>query len=378
MSRPGTAAARLTARARPGIKTSSVRRVHDQGPGELASLPAGPRPRAGCLRYDQHAVYLGQPVANQQCPRAPGSSTPATISLQGGRLRLIKRQRRRRVLAQAIPWTSARRSGPSPRSAGSVTRDAQDQQLSTLAARGSGGLGHRDLHRGAAAGCCPSSAACCWRAPARAGQLRRRAAATVRPMTRSAAVLATGTGQHRAGPARRGDPAHRLGRRRRCDPAHHAPRPAPAPPGPHRARRHRHARKHPGSRHNGQPAQGPLSNQGRKHGASHHRAGKHKSISTRPASTRARKHRARKHRARKHPPTAITLASTSGPGTAPIPRNPRLRQGLRGFDSCTTPSLSAMRAWRRTVLSATAVYIGGVEAGCASPQPQRRGLGSGP
>jgi hypothetical protein len=45
---------------------------------------------------------------------------------------------------------------------------------------------------------------------------------------------------------------------------------------------------------------------------------------------------------------------------------PRLRQGLRGFDSCTTPSLAAMRAWRRT-FSATAVYIGGVEAGCASP-----------
>ncbi|MGI8449742.1 MAG: DUF1906 domain-containing protein, partial [Streptosporangiaceae bacterium] len=39
---------------------------------------------------------------------------------------------------------------------------------------------------------------------------------------------------------------------------------------------------------------------------------------------------------------------------------------LRGFDSCTTPSLSAMRAWRRT-FSATAVYIGGAEAGCASP-----------
>jgi hypothetical protein len=37
-----------------------------------------------------------------------------------------------------------------------------------------------------------------------------------------------------------------------------------------------------------------------------------------------------------------------------------------GFDSCTTPSLGAMRAWRRA-FSAMGVYIGGVEAGCASP-----------
>ena len=47
------------------------------------------------------------------------------------------------------------------------------------------------------------------------------------------------------------------------------------------------------------------------------------------------------------------------------PRTPRLRVARHGFDSCTTPSLAAMRAWRRA-FSAMAVYIGGVEAGCAS------------
>ena len=68
------------------------------------------------------------------------------------------------------------------------------------------------------------------------------------------------------------------------------------------------------------------------------------------------KHGARHHRARHH-----------GRGKHQAhPRTPRPRVARHGFDSCTTPSLAAMRAWRRA-FSAMAVYIGGVEAGCASP-----------
>ena len=123
------------------------------------------------------------------------------------------------------------------------------------------------------------------------------------------------------------------GRGRRGDPAHHAPRPAPAPPGPPRPAAP------PGPQAPGSATTTPAKHHSRKHRASHHRARR----TSRPQAP-GREHR--RHRAH--------------------PRIPRLRQGLRGFDSCTTPSLSAMRAWRRT-FSATAVYIGGVEAGCASP-----------
>ncbi len=105
------------------------------------------------------------------------------------------------------------------------------------------------------------------------------------------------------------------------------------------------------------------------HGRRHRQASKHHS-----AKHHSAKHRARKHTSRKHSgPPGITPAGITPAGITPArhrrrarPRTPRLRQGQHGFDSCTTPSVAAMQAWRRA-FSAMAVYIGGVEAGCASP-----------
>jgi Domain of unknown function (DUF1906) len=79
----------------------------------------------------------------------------------------------------------------------------------------------------------------------------------------------------------------------------------------------------------------------------------------------ARQHHSRKHRARNH--GAHHRARRHGRGKHRAhPRTPRPRVARHGFDSCTTPSLAAMQAWHRA-FSAVAVYIGGVEAGCASP-----------
>ncbi|WP_406411914.1 DUF1906 domain-containing protein [Streptomyces halstedii] len=39
----------------------------------------------------------------------------------------------------------------------------------------------------------------------------------------------------------------------------------------------------------------------------------------------------------------------------------------RAFDTCTAPSLSAMKAWRTGFYGAAAVYIGGKNRGCAQP-----------
>ncbi len=121
----------------------------------------------------------------------------------------------------------------------------------------------------------------------------------------------------------------------------------------HRGRRHRQARKHRGSKHRGSKhqSQQATARQHSKRQARQHRARQHRARHHRARQHRARQHRARHHRARRH---------------RGHPRTHRLRVAQHGFDSCTTPSLAAMRAWRRT-FSAMAVYIGGVEAGCASP-----------
>ncbi|MER5465513.1 glycoside hydrolase domain-containing protein [Streptomyces sp. NPDC002668] len=56
--------------------------------------------------------------------------------------------------------------------------------------------------------------------------------------------------------------------------------------------------------------------------------------------------------------------------TAPTPKlpAPSLYAG-RAFDTCTAPSLSAMKAWKSSnFYGAAAVYIGGKNRGCAQPQ----------
>ena len=394
MSRPGTAVERLTALAgRPGFKT--VRYA-----GYTIRVPATwpvyrlDRDPGRCVRYDQHAVYLGQPGANQQCPAHLVGHT-ATISIEA-----------------AAPGSGGSGSGgpgagspvdvgPAigtvPQVGGSVTRNAQDQQLSTsladpgLSVTGTytGGGGRvlsiiRSLRR-AATGAAQASKA--QPSAAQAGAALGRSRGQV--MTRWAAALATGTGPTGPSPRAAVTPrtASAAGAAVTLRTTHPGQRRHPRA---HRARRHRQARKHPGSRYktsrhktsrhetsrhrragtdractstsrhktsrHKSSRHRAAKHHSRKHGASHHRARRHAASKHKARRHKARKHRARGPHARKHQRARHRAH----------PRIPRLRQGLRGFDSCTTPSLSAMRAWRRT-FSATAVYIGGVEAGCASP-----------
>ncbi|MGO9219343.1 MAG: hypothetical protein ACLP5E_16505, partial [Streptosporangiaceae bacterium] len=81
MPGPGTAAVRLTAQAsQPGFKV--VRYA-----GYTIRVPASwpvyrlDRDPSRCVRYDRHAVYLGRPGPNEQCPAHLVGRT-ATISIQ--------------------------------------------------------------------------------------------------------------------------------------------------------------------------------------------------------------------------------------------------------------------------------------------------------
>ena len=393
MSRPGTAAARLTALAgRPGSKT--VRYA-----GYTIRVPASwpvyrlDRDPGRCVRYDQHAVYLGQPGANQQCPAHLVGHT-ATISIEaaapgsggsgsGGPGSGSPGSGSPVVVGPAI--------GTVPQVGGSVTRNAQDQQLRTSLA--DPGVSVTGTYTGDG-GRMLSILRSLRRAATGAAQAGRRTSAAPgrspgQVMTRWAAALATGTGP--AVPSPRAAVTLRTTSAAGAAVTLHTTRPGQhRHPRAHRARRHRQARKHPGSRHKTSrhktsrhktsrhktsrhktSRHRAAKHHSRKHRASHHRArkhaaGKHQARKHQARKHQARKHQARKHRAAKHRAHGHHARKHRRARHRGHPRIPRLREGLRGFDSCTTPSLPAMRAWRRT-FSATAVYIGGVEAGCASP-----------
>jgi Domain of unknown function (DUF1906) len=264
-----------------------------------------------CVRYDRHAVYLGQPGANQECPAHLVGRT-ATISIQA------TGSTPGPASGVADPVGTGAAIGTLPQVGGSLTRDAQDQEMGTsLADPGVSvtgtytGGGHgvlailRSLRRGDGH---------LTRAGAAPGRIRVMKGPTAALLSAPLSAAPQGTvTAPRAAATSHASPATRSGH-----------------PHPHQGRHHRRAHKHRAHKH-----------RAHKHRAHKHRAHKH----------RARKHRARKHRARKH---------------RAHPRTPRLRVARHGFDSCTTPSLAAMRAWRRA-FSAVGVYIGGVEAGCASP-----------
>jgi hypothetical protein len=62
--------------------------------------------------------------------------------------------------------------------------------------------------------------------------------------------------------------------------------------------------------------------------------------------------------------SATTLGPPLSPPLGPAPPPVTLPRGpLAGFDTCTAPSLQAMRVWRAR-FAATAIYIGGEEAAC--------------
>ena len=282
-----------------------------------------------CVRYDRHAVYLGQPGANQQCPAHLVGRT-ATISIQAAGSTPGP------ASGVADPVGTGAAVGTLPQVGGSVSRDAQDQEMGTSLAdpgvsvtgtyTGGGrgvlailrslrrGDGHL-THVGAAPGrarVMKGSTAALLSAPLSALPLSATPQGTV-TVPRAAATL------HASSAARPGHP--------------HTHKAAP-PPGPQAPRPQAPGRTAQRSRHRptstGPTSTGPTS--------------------TAPTSTA---------------PATTAPATTRGKHRA-HPRTPRLRVARHGFDSCTTPSVAAMRAWRRA-FSAMGVYIGGVEAGCASP-----------
>jgi hypothetical protein len=314
-------AARLTAQdSRPGLKV--VRFA-----GYTIRVPANwpvyrlDRDPSQCVRYDRHAVYLGQPGANQQCPAHLVGRT-ATISIQATSAGRASPGSGSTGTAPGGPVTIGPAIGTVPQVSGSVTRDAENQRLRTSLA--DPGVSVTGTYTGDSRGVLSII-----RSLRRAGA--HLTGASVEPgrgraqvMTRSAATLRT------AHPAQ-----HRHSRA-------------------HRGRRHHQAAKHPSSKH-------PSS----KHKTSKHKTSKHKTSKHRGSKLRASKLRASKHHSTKHKPR-LHHARKYKRGRRAHPRTPGPRQALRGFDSCTTPSVAAMRAWRSS-FSAMAVYIGGVEAGCASP-----------
>jgi hypothetical protein len=359
-SRP--AALHLTAQAsRPGFKVVRFAGYTIRVP---ASWPVYrlDRDPSRCVRYDRHAVYLGQPGANQQCP-AHLVGHAATISIQAAGSASGP------ASAVADPAAAGVAIGTLPQVGGSVTRNAQDQQMGiSLADPGVAVSGTytgggravlailRSLRRGGGH---------LARTGAEPGRGRVTKASTAALLSAPLAALpqsTTVTGS-RALTTPRAAPASRRGH-----------------PHPHKGRRHRQARKHRGSKHRGSKHKRSRPKAGKRHARKHrahrhrahkrrahkrrghtHRSHKHRARKHRGNSHRARKHRSRKHRSRKH----RSRKHRSHRHRA-HPRTPHLRVARHGFDSCTTPSLAAMRAWHRA-FSAMGVYIGGVEAGCASP-----------
>ncbi|XRQ03440.1 DUF1906 domain-containing protein [Actinomadura welshii] len=67
---------------------------------------------------------------------------------------------------------------------------------------------------------------------------------------------------------------------------------------------------------------------------------------------------------------APSAASPDGAGAAAGERDKRWVKG-KGFDTCTAPSLAAMKAWRPS-FKVTNIYIGGAARGCAQPNLTER------
>jgi hypothetical protein len=220
--------------------------------------------------------------------------------------------------------------GTVPQVGAAVTRDAQDQEM--RASLADPGVSVTGTYAGDTGGVLSIL-----RSLRRAGGARPPSSTAARTTARTAAraTASTGAGSGHAQVMTRSAAALRTTRSAQ----HRHPR-------AHHGRRHRQASKHPGRRHH--PAR--------------HRAARHRARQHHPARHRARQHHGRQHHGRNHGRHRHRHRHRH----RARPRTPRLRQGLHGFDSCTTPSVAAMQAWRRT-FSAMAVYIGGVEAGCASP-----------
>ena len=200
-----------------------------------------------------------------------------------------------RPSAWPIPWGPGPRSGTLPQVGGSVSRDAQDQEMGTSLADPAR-IGHRDLHRGRPQGAGHPAQ------PAAGGQPPHPRGRCAGPRPRDegfhggplsaplSALPLSATPRGTVTVPRAAATLHASSRRPARPPAH-AQRPSP-PPGPQdRAHKHR----------------------AHKHRAHKHRAHKH----------RAHKHRAHKHRAHKHRKTEAAQGPQAQGPQAPRPPPPR-------------------------------------------------------
>ncbi len=118
----GAAAVHLTAQAsRPGFKVVRFAGYTIRVPASWPVYRLARDPRR-CVRYDRHAVYLGQPGVNQVCPAHLVGRT-ATISIQAASPTPGP------ASGVADPVGTGAAVGTLPQVGGSVTRDAQDQEL---------------------------------------------------------------------------------------------------------------------------------------------------------------------------------------------------------------------------------------------------------
>jgi hypothetical protein len=229
-----------------------------------------------CVRYDRHAVYLGQPGPDQLCPahlvgrvdtisvRADGSPAPPGPAAAW-----------RQAPAAFAPGRGLRQAG------GQVLQDAQDHQVMATASRP--GLTISATYGANAA-------------------LVTRIIRSARPVEGTSALPP---------------------RQRAQEPRRPAPQQAVPPPQAAAAR--------------------PLALPGTAAGQ--------EAAARAAAKQRSAKQRSAKQRSAKQRSAGQAAAARHG------------RWVRRGFDTCTAPSLSAMRKWRRH-FSAMAVYIGGPEAAC--------------
>jgi Domain of unknown function (DUF1906) len=264
-----------------------------------------------CVRYDVHAVYLGTPGVNMQCPaglvgRTQTVSVIPSTTVAAGSGSEVTDQREQ---PDGLGGTELRRL-PSVR--GAVTLNAAQHELRV--ALGAASLGATVL---ATYGMDPAVVeqvlGTLRAAPTRVPQTAQSAPspALSRPSTGRASIIDQG-----AGVSQESAPAH-------AAPAHAAPAPAPArKSGSHKPR----------AKNSGKPS-----------------SGRARAATAGPATT-----------------TSWSRVPADWPVQIVEPQ-PRLRpvfHPLNGFDSCTTPSLATMRVWRQQY-AAIGVYIGGANDACA-------------
>ncbi|HEY3958795.1 MAG TPA: DUF1906 domain-containing protein [Streptosporangiaceae bacterium] len=276
-----------------------------------------------CVRYDRHAVYLGTPGPNQQCPAQLIGQADTVSVAPPADVPSVRRQSAE-VGGQAGAQ-AARQSGlPVTATYGQDPGVVRDIVRSVRSARTGSPVA---VHQMAPAPAANSAA----KKPGKATALRKAraqgkaagsrtraaagAAATLPAVPPPADCTPAASPAPSASPSATGTPSAAASSAPACTP------PAPASPAPDPPT------KTPAPK---SPAQKPPA----------HKSPAHKSPAHKPHPVKTPK---------RHKPAAHLTSAPSRP--------------LPGFDTCTAPSLKAMRAWRRSY-SVAAIYIGGQEMAC--------------